>query len=412
MKVIVVGSGLAGLTAAYVSYFNNNEVILLEKNEKIGGNSLKATSGINFLGKNDSTTLFYQDTIRSGEYNNEQLVQLLINKSIDAREFLESLGLRFDKVFNGGGHSVPRTHSISGDPRKNIGNILVNTLYDKIKQTNILVKTNIRVTDINIQEGKVTGVVTSQGFMSCDYVIFATGGYGCSPELLGKYGGIPTTNDITTSGDGQLICIKNGINVTNLEDIQIHPTAFVDTSNITNKFKFLAPEALRGLGGILIDKSGNRFTNELDTRDKVTHNIFYNCQHIFEDPTVLLVCGDNEVKKFGPTSSFYVHKKLLEKHENVNSIAKKYDIPIQSLTKTLQIKQKPYYVALVTPAVHYTMGGVEINSHTEVISYGGQPIKGFFACGEVTTGVHGKNRLVGNSLLECVVFGMIAGKKT
>lgn len=409
MKVIVIGSGLAGLTAAYISFLNGNEVTILEKTNTIGGNSLKASSGINFLGLNDTMEMFFQDTIKSGGCNTD-LVSLLIEHSECAKQFLQHCGLNFNKVFLGGGHSVARTHSINDDSKRSIGSILVNCVHDKIKMTNIKIKTSCRVIDLDIKNNKILGVVCENMYIKCDQVILATGGYGCNSQLLGSYyGKFPTTNGTTTTGDGVVICMKNNLKVSNLNDVQIHPTSFIDPLHSENKFKFLAPEAFRGLGGVLIDKTGNRFVNELETRDNVTNTIINKSQHVYGCPNVLLIVDNNILTKFGESSKFYLSKKLITKFDNLFDISQKYSINFPNLKKSLQTLYKPYYVAVVTPAVHYTMGGVNINVNAQVMSIKGILIEGLYACGEVTTGVHGKNRLVGNSLLECVVFGIIAG---
>jgi len=415
MKIIIVGSGLAGLTAALTANKNGNEVIIIEKLKTIGGNSRKASSGINFFGINDNPDLFFQDIMSSGHYkNNPSLVHTLIHHTNYAKQFLTNLGLNFNKIFMGGGHSVPRTHSIHHS-QKNIGSILVERLYEEVKKSDIKVITECKLLDINIQCNKVHEILclinNNTTVISCDVVILASGGYSCNPQLLGKYSELPTTNNQTTTGDSIIICKKRDVSISNIEDIQIHPTSFIDPHNPTNKFKFLAPEALRGLGSVLVNSTGSRFTFELDTRDKVTKDIFDNKYCIGNYPNVLLICDENILKNFGPTSSFYLYKKLLQKFNTIEDISRIYNLDIKNLQNSLQNQHPPYYVSIITPAVHYTMGGITINNNSQVLSNEGKVISGLYACGEVSSGVHGGNRLVGNSLLECVVFGMIAGNQ-
>lgn len=408
-SVIVIGSGLAGLVSAYISHLNGNKTIILEKLDKVGGNSIKASSGINFIASSSDNDLFIDDILSSGSYNNINLVKTLVNNSDNAKKFLADCGLKFNKIFSGGGHSVPRTHSISDDSGSNIGWILVNCLHNKVINAGIQIKLCSRVIDLDIEKNSVKGVICENEYIKCNKIILATGGYSCNNQLLKKYSNFPTTNNVSTTGDGIIMSLKNNINVMNLDDIQIHPTSFVDPLNTTNKFKFLVPEALRGLGGVLIDKTGKRFTNELNTRDKVTSDILNNPYHVIECPNVLLIVNENILEKLGKVSKFYTSKGLMKKFDNIQEISNKYDINFHNLQNSLKNQKSPYYVATVTPAIHYTMGGIEINQHSQVISKKGYPINGLYACGEVTTGVHGKNRLVGNSLLECVVFGIIAG---
>ena len=413
MKVVIIGSGLSGLVAAYTTMLSSsNQVIILEKNKKIGGNSTKASSGINFINRKegDSEERFFADTMKAGKYkNNAHLVSLLIRHSDMAKKLLESLSLDFNKVFLGGGHSLPRTHSISGHPKGNIGNILVNTLFDKNKELGVPILTDYVVHDIHIHENRAVGVMTSSGYIPCDAVVLATGGYGNCKKLLGKYASLPTTNAVTTTGDGIYIGMKNNLLIKNLEDVQVHPTAFVDPENKSSNWKFLLPGAYRGLGSVLIEKNGNRFTNELGTRDKVSHDILNNTSHVPECPQVLLVADQKILDRYGDASKFYTKKKLFVKYNTVSDISKTYDINMKNLKNSLSNLAPPYYVAVVTPAVHYTMGGIVIDDKCRVYKNTLEMVSNLYACGEVTTGLHGGNRLIGNSLLECVVFGMIVG---
>lgn len=409
MKVIVVGSGLAGLTTAYTLYKNGHNVIVLEKNGKVGGNSLKASSGINFLGYNDSYKKFYDDTMKAGQYkNNIDMVNIMVNNNQIAKSFLESLGLRFNKRWLGGGHSTERTYSIIGHSKKNIGTILVQTLKEKLNDLNIPIFINSRVNNIDFTNNIVKGVYYNDKYIKCDAVVLATGGYGCSPALLGRYGEFPTTNDITTTGDGIYLVNQYNVSIKNLEDIQLHPTSFIDPLDPDSKHKFLLPEAFRGLGSVLVDKTGKRFVNELDTRDVIS-NAILNAVPIKKRGEVLLISNDNILKEYGSNSEFYKQKKLFIKYDNSNEIANKYKISHMELNNSLSSLNPPYYVAIVTPAVHYTMGGIVVDSFGRVLLNTGKYIKGLYACGEVTTGMHGKNRLIGNSLLECVVYGLIIG---
>ncbi|KHJ74962.1 hypothetical protein OESDEN_25422 [Oesophagostomum dentatum] len=199
--------------------------------------------------------------------------------------------------------------------------------------------------------------------------------------------------------------------------------------------------------GAKINMKGLRFANELGRRDYVTGRILQECTPIetFHNgsaglTSAIMLMNDEAVDSFGPNFVFYYKvKKFFTKYDNVKEFAKAAGIPYDTLKETLQtynkfVKstkegtkdkdafgksvfpvafevEKPIYAAVITPAIHYTMGGLKIDKQARVINeYTKEPFKGLLAAGEVTGGVHGANRLAGNSLLECVVFGRVAGR--
>lgn len=411
--IFIIGSGLAGLLSAYQLSFKNNYIVIFEKNNKIGGNSSKASSGINFLDPyNDTADLFVLDTLKSGRFtNNIKLVELLVKNSPNAKYLLESiLDCKFNTKVKAGGHSIPRTYSIKNHSGGNIGKILVDSIYKKLKQRpNINLMLNSTINDFVINNNRITGIICNNEYYgNCNHLIITSGGYGNCHELLGKLNSFPTTNNLSNGKNMIEIAIQNNIQVDNLDDVQLHPTAFVDPEKQSNQFKFLAPEALRGFGGILIDKTGNEFVDSLETRDKVTEKILNNAIHIQNCPNVLLVCGTNIERDFGKNKiAFYLKKKLMRKM-HIQDICNTYKINTRNLRHTLSpFNSNVFYVSLVTPAVHYTMGGIIIDDKCRVYNTQGILINNLYAVGEVTTGVHGKNRLAGNSLLECVVFSIL-----
>jgi succinate dehydrogenase/fumarate reductase flavoprotein subunit len=217
-----------------------------------------------------------------------------------------------------------------------------------------------------------------------------------------------------------------------MDQIQVHPTGFLDRADRSNKFKILAPEALRGSGGILLNEQGRRFIDELTTRDKVTAAIFAQ-----PGAQAFLLLDKFAAELFGLGSvQFYLKRGLASKCDSVDEIAKFISSAdsgslAESLKNTIEdyrescssgsdsfgkksfpskFIEPEFYVMEVVPVVHYCMGGLKIDKSAQVIDQDGRPVPGIFAAGEVTGGVHGVNRLAGNSLLECVVFGRIAGQ--
>jgi len=412
MSVVIIGSGLAGLVTALSLPLDYN-IVIIEKEAKIGGNSMKASTGINFVtpSMNDSSQ-FIEDTLKAGHgVANPAIVNTLVLNSQKARHFLESQGIRFTRVSKTGGHSRARTWSTDGA----IGATLINTLKEKVKQRSnirVLIKTALK--HIKIVNNQVEGVfvdkledekVIGKLYISCKTVVVASGGYAGADYLSS----LPTTSGLFASGDVIKMCIDTGIAVGNLDAIQVHPTAFIDPVDPQARSKILAAEALRAYGGILVDKTGERFIDELAPRDVVVKAI-RESQSISPDvPTVLLICSTKTLEKFGRGSNFYLSKNLLIPM-SLSDIIKSFKIhnktALQRSLSSIGDSEK-WFVGMVTPAVHYTMGGIVVDEYTMVYDINGTPINGLYAVGETTTGLHGENRLAGNSLLECVVFGMV-----
>ena len=203
----------------------------------------------------------------------------------------------------------------------------------------------------------------------------------------------PTTNGNQTQGIGIKIARKIGVALTQMENVQLHPTGFVDIDDRLNKHKILAPELLRGLGGILLNKKTERFCNELGTRDYVSN----------------LILSQDIINNL-PNSEFYLNKHLIYKIEDFKFW--KYDKEkLNKIIKDNNWNNQQIYIAIVTPCLHYCMGGVKINKNGECISAkSGKVFRGLYAAGEVAGGIHGANRLGGNSLTDCAVFGRRTAK--
>ena len=201
------------------------------------------------------------------------------------------------------------------------------------------------------------------------------------------------------------------------------------------KKKFLAPELLRGVGGILINENGQRFCNELGTRDYVYEKIIENCKkqdtNEIDQYESYLLMNQEMANEFG--NNFYYYKDVqgfITQHSNFSELAKNINVDYNNLEKTINSYNDaleknidefnkttfPYkfnlsdtiYSMIITPSIHYTMGGLKINNKGEVLNTKNESINGLFGAGEVTGGVHGGNRLGGNSLAECGVYGRIS----
>lgn len=458
--VIVVGSGLAGLSAAHEALKAGVPVHMLDRAPKPGGNSIKASSGINGAGtrfqralgitKDDS---FYSDTVRSAgarfaetspPVDRKTLVEILTSHSESAVNWLaDELKVDLSVVAQLGGHSVARTHR--GGGKLPPGAAIVSALVDELKaNSNFTLENQAEVDELLTSEDAVKGVryhvEDGQSRELEGPVVFAVGGFaGDAHGLLAKYrpdlAGIPSTNEARPASHGLLTAI--GAALVDMDSVQIHPTGFVDPKDPGAAYKFLAAEALRGEGGILLSSTGERFVNELETRDVVSAAIMA-LPHSIVDKTrqweVTLLLDPGACEAAGSHIGFYLWKGLVQKKkvrdlapEVIASVDKYATLVSEHGADTLGRKAFGHWklppgeanrdqevcVGTVTPVVHFTMGGVAFDSRARVLrsADGGSltPISGIWAAGEVTGGIHGANRLGGSSLLECAVFGRIAG---
>ncbi|KIY71113.1 Flavocytochrome c [Cylindrobasidium torrendii FP15055 ss-10] len=449
MSVIVVGGGLAGLSAAHTLLERGANVVLLDKQGFMGGNSTKATSGINGAGTQtqqeagipDSAKTFFDDTKKSArELARDDLIRVLTGRSGDAVNWLQDkFGLDLSKVARLGGHSQPRTHRGNAQfPGMVITYAQMERLEDlAVSDPNrVKILKKARVTKLLKEGDAVIGVEYTQGGKTQTLhgpVILATGGYAADfseDSLLKKhrpeYYNLPTTNGDHCTGDGHKMAMLAGANGIDMEKVQVHPTGLVDPNEPEAKVKFLAAEALRGVGGLLLDKHGKRFVDELQHRDYVTGKIWENGQF-----PIRLVLNGRASKEIEWHCKHYVGRGLMKRFENGDALAKEFGLEPAVLKKTFEdynqsvrTQKDPFgkkffsgewsyddffHVAIMTPVLHYTMGGLEIDDESRVLGAGGKPIPGLFASGEVAGGVHGANRLGGSSLLGCVVFGRVSG---
>ncbi|KAF7554492.1 hypothetical protein G7046_g6798 [Stylonectria norvegica] len=461
--IIVVGSGLAGLSASYEALQRGASVHLLDRAPKPGGNSIKASSGINGAGTRfqkahgiEKDVLFYSDTVRSAgarfgnlqpPVDRESLITKLTEQSADAVTWLvDEIGVELSVVAPLGGHSVARTHRGAG--KLPPGAAIVLALLGKLKENDrFTISSLAEVTRLVTADDGVTGVeyVLDGETRSLEgTVMFASGGFaGDAKGLLARYRpdleGIPSTNDERPGSHDILAAV--GAELLDMDSVQIHPTGFVDPASPGAMLKFLAAEMLRGEGGILLSPEGKRFVNEMETREYVSNAIMKLPQAAVADHdsikqwdiSILLDPGASDAS--ASHIGFYEWKGLLKK-------TKIKDLPAVTIAAVDEYaaavaagtpdpfgrksygrwklpageanRDEDVYIGQVTPIVHFTMGGVAINDQAQVLRLRGgklQPIPGLLAAGEITGGVHGDNRLGGSSLLECVVFGRTAGAR-
>lgn len=436
-----------------------------------GGNSTKATSGINGaltrtqvdLGIGDSVKAFYEDTLKSArDKARPDLIRVLTYQSAAAVEWLQDVfNLDLTLVSRLGyvritcrtcrlanmarsGHSFPRTHR--GHDAKFPGMAITYALMQRLEELcesdpdRVQVIKKAKVTSLNHEGNLVTGVTYEYGGEkhSVDgVVILATGGYAADfgpDSLLKKWRpdtfDLSSTNGTHATGDGHKMLMAIGANDIDMDKVQVHPTGLVDPKDPHSKWKFLAAEALRGEGGILLNSDGQRFCDDLGHRDYVSGKMWeerdkgkwpirlvlnskasnvldFHTRHYSGRGLMKKMTGRELAKEIG------CGEEALDKQfKEYNDIAegKKKDAWGKKYFHNLPFDiNDTFHVAVMEPVLHFTMGGMEINDKAQVLNKEQKPFEALFACGELAGGVHGANRLGGSSLLGCVVYGRVAG---
>jgi fumarate reductase flavoprotein subunit len=432
--VVVIGAGASGISAAIEAKQAGLSVVLLEKMPRIGGNSQRATGGMNAVGSvvqereglADSKSLFLADTLAAGHYQNDRdLANLLVEKSGETVNWLIGFGADLTDLGRLAGHRVDRTHRPSGGAP--VGSEVVRVLGEQLVRLGINLRVENKVIQLLNEDNRVTGVLVRneegrEYEIMADSVVIASGGFGGSSERFVFYNpvlkGFKTTNHAGATGDYIDLVADLPIELIDMEKIQAHPT-------VEPHFGILITEAIRGNGGILINMEGNRFTDEMAFRDILSEEMRQQTQ----GKNYLIF--DESIRNGLSAADAYIDMQLTKEAESIEDMSLILGIDTAALTRAIdryngfvaggsdddfqrrdlpvQLRP-PFYAILVQPGVHYCMGGLPINANAQVLDYDGNPIPGLFACGEATGGIHGNNRLGGNSMTDSIVFGRIAGQ--
>lgn len=429
--IVIVGAGGAGMAAAIGAADQGAKVIVLEKMPVAGGNTCFAEGGMNACctrfqkqaGVQDSVELMVNDTYKGGHQKGKmELIKHLCENSNSAIDWLDSMGITLSKLGMSGGASVKRMHRpATGEA---VGKFIVKGMVKQCQKRSIGIICNTKVEEILMQDGKVAGVRARnpQG-LDISYharaVIVTTGGFGANHKMIAQYRpeliDAVTTNQPGTQGDGLVFSQAVGADIVDIGEIQVHPT--VEQSTAT-----LLSESIRGDGAILVNSKGERFGDEMRTRDVVSQSEWAQpgkfAWAVF-DKTV----HDNNLS----IKEKFVPRKLIQISDDFNSLAEKMKVPAATFaatvtsynnniaqgvadpfgrTKSLNPLVKPPYCAVkVAPGIHHCMGGLRVNAKAEVLDKNGKSIPGLFAAGEVTGGLHGGNRLGGNAVCDINVNG-------
>lgn len=443
--VVVVGAGGAGLSAAISAASKGAKVVLLEKMSAIGGNTLISMGGINIPGNDtqvekeiqDSIELYRKDILSGGDNESSlELLDIFVNEALPTYRWLkDEIKVSFkDELIHFGGHSVPRAAVFSGKYAIE----LIAKLRSKAVSLGVDIRTGVRskelITDNN---SKVVGILATiedknVKFMSKKGVILATGGFSGNIELRKKYNPnlderYKTTNISGITGDGHLMSEKVGADFLQMEYIQTFPISNPETGELSHV------GGSRFDGAILVNKSGNRFVEELERRDTVSEAILQQENGVgylvwgkeIEDITNYVSKNKEEVERLKNSNLIAISENLEEaaKFMNINEenllktiekynnfVQNKKDLDFNRRGTLVSISEGPFYIQKVAPAVHHTMGGVRINKENQVLDKNGNVIEGLFAAGEIVGGLHGTNRLGGNAITEIIVFGKRAGE--
>ena len=482
--VVVIGAGGAGMTAAMTAADAGQKVVILESQAMVGGNSARATGGMNAAktvyqdenefdqaagvektlataaekyadnetitalaktvseqwaayqanptGYFDSVELMELDTMVGGKgINNPELVKTLCEGTADAIDWLDENGITLHNVSSFGGASVKRIHRPVNEEGKvvSVGAYMIPLLQENCEKRGIDIVLNTTVdtilTDANGAAVGVSGTDKDGNtvVVNAKSVILATGGFGANLDMVTQYkpelAGFMTTNAAGAQGQGIEMATAIGAGTVDMDQIQIHPTVEANTAA-------LITEGLRGDGAILVNANGERFIDEVGTRDVVS------AAEIAQPGSYSWLIVDQAMADASSVIQGYIKKGYTKTGATYEELAKELDIDPAAFANTMEtwnsyveakndpdfgrtsfanpLNNGPYYAIKVTAGVHHTMGGVTINSATEVLKEDGTVIPGLFAAGEVTGGVHGANRLGGTAVADFVVFGRIAGE--
>ena len=481
--VVVVGAGGAGMTAAITAAAEGRSVVILESQSMVGGNSVRATGGMNAgktvyqdenefgesagvektlktaaekyadnetitalaktvseqwaayqanpTGYFDSVELMELDTMIGGKgINDPELVETLCANSADAIDWLDEHGITLHNVSSFGGASVKRIHRPVNAEGKtvSVGSYMIPLLQENCEKAGVKMMLDTTATEILTDANgaavgvKATGASGETVTVNAKAVVLATGGFGANLDMVVKYKpelkGFMTTNAPGIQGQGIEMAQAIGAATVDMDQIQIHPTVEANTAA-------LITEGLRGDGAILINEEGQRFIDEVGTRDVVS------AAEIAQTGSYSWLVVDQAMADASSVIQGYIKKGYTVTGSTYEELGKAMGVDAAAFAETMEkwngyveakndpdfgrtsfanpLNTAPYYAVKVTAGVHHTMGGLKINANTEVLNEKGEVIPGLFAAGEVTGGVHGANRLGGNAVADFTVFGRIAG---
>lgn len=401
----------------------------------------------------DGKTLFdspnwhaLQTYIGGGSIDNIKLIRAYAEGAVDALDWLEgTIGVPFkdDYIFMAIGGKWARGHQVdliaaTGKESDNGGRIYIEKLQNYAEKLGTTIETNAKVTTLTVgDDGAVNGCVAERTdgstiTVNAKTVILATGGYAASSDLVYKYSGGTITTKLTScaatsTGDGLALAENVGGNLINLDQIQVHPLGDpIDDCGCVSEF---VGNWLSATEYMFVNKEGKRFINEDNTRYAIS------MAELQQTDGQMWLIVDSSAIAGDDTRNELIDKLLSDGHsvkaDTLDELAEKIGVDADTLKATVEtynagmtsgsdefgkatsadstILQAPFYASLRTPTVHYTMGGIQIDTDAHVLNADGNAIPGLYAAGEVASGIHGNNRLGGNAYPDIITFGRIAG---
>ena len=451
--VVVIGSGFAGLAAAIEARNAGATVVVIDKMPVHGGNSI--INGGDFCapgtkmqqanGVSDSPELMLKDMLKAGAYlNHPDLAKIVAFNAKDALEWTESyLGCQYTRLNFHGGHSVRRAHGTINSS----GSEVVNKELAKARALGVKIQTRTKLVKfLTGKDGRVAGIEVRTGYRFPDEktgktafikakkaVVLSSGGFSRDvalrqvhdPRLTDQF---ESTNHPGATGEAiQAACLARAMDV-HMDWIQLGPWTSPDERGFG--YVPLFCERLVGHGPMINPTTGKRFFKETGNRKERADAII-----LIGNPVIIM--GDSYAVPKQVMASMLqkgIDAGAIKKFDTLEAVAKEYKIPEEDFLKEIArwnsfVEKKkdddfgcmifpdakptvtaPFYAARLWPKVHHTMGGLVIDKNAQVIGFDLKPVKGLYAAGEVTGGVHGAVRLGGVAMADCLVFGRIAGK--
>jgi flavocytochrome c len=453
VDVLVVGSGFAGLAAALEARVAGAEVTVIDKMSVFGGNSI--INGGDFAaagtpmqkeaGINDSPELMLKDMMKAGGYiSHPQLAKMVADNSWDNLKWcMDFVGAKFTKVNFHGGHAVKRAHQTHNQS----GSGLVNPMLAKCREIGVKLENRTKLVRlITDTTGRIVGAEVKKGYRFPDEktgsttfvqarraVVMSSGGFSQDvplrsiqdPRLDARF---TSTNHPGATGEALLAACQAGAMDVQMDWIQLGPWTSPDEKG----FGFVPQFTERVVGyGLMVDPAtGKRFFKETGNRKERADAII-----MLDHPAVILADSPTTLQQVHPAQmNGALENGALKKYDTLEDLARAYNMPVEVFVEQVKrwngfVEKKqdtdlgcmifpdakpqitaPFYATRLWPRVHHTMGGLLINTKAQAIGFDLQPMKGLYACGEVTGGVHGAVRLGSVAMSDCVNFGRVAGR--
>ena len=451
--VLVIGSGFAGLAAALEARLAGAAVTVLDKMSVFGGNSIInggdfAAAGTPMqqeLGIKDSPELMLKDMMKAGGYLNHPSLARVVaeNSAANLKWCMDFVGAKFTRVNFHGGHSVKRAHQTDNQS----GSGLINPMLAKCREMGVKLESRTKIVRlVTDKDGRIVGAEVKKGYrfpnetsgttafiQARRAVVLASGGFSQDialrtiqdPRLTDRF---TSTNHPGATGEALLCACQAGAMDVQMDWIQLGPWTSPDEKG----FGFIPQFTERVVGyGLMVDPTtGKRFFKETGNRKERADAII-----LLDHPVVILADGPTTLQQVSPGQmKGALENGSLKKYDTLEEVAKAYEMPVQAFVEQVQrwngfVEKKadpdlgcmifpdakpqitaPYYVARLWPRVHHTMGGLMINDKAQCVGFSLKALKGLYACGEVTGGVHGAVRLGSVAMSDCVNFGRLAGR--